>query len=75
MQKNAHCSYCGHAFAPDQPWPRTCAACGNMTYRNLMPVAVVLLPVDDGVLAIRRGIEPARGQFVMPGGFMDFGES
>ncbi len=46
-----------------------------MTYRNLTPVAVVLLLVDDGVLAIRRGIEPARGQFVMPGGFMDFGES
>lgn len=75
MQKNAHCSYCGHPFAPDQPWPRACAACGNLTYRNPTPVAVVLLPVDEGVLAIRRGIEPARGELALPGGFIDFGES
>ncbi len=73
--KNSHCSYCGRAFSPDQPWPRACAACGNFTFRNPTPVAVVLLPVEDGVLAIRRGIEPARGQLALPGGFMDFGES
>ena len=73
--KNSHCSYCGQRFAETQPWPRTCSACGEVSYINPVPVAVVLLPVDDGLLLIRRGIEPHRGKLALPGGFIDWGES
>src|SRR5262249_23095956 len=59
----------------DQVWPRLCAACGNITYRNPLPVAVVLVPVDAGLLAIRRGIEPQLGKWAFPGGYVDLGES
>lgn len=72
--KNSHCSYCGAPFAPDQHWPRTCASCGQTSYVNPLPVAVLLLPVDDGLLCIRRGIEPRKGQLALPGGFIDKGE-
>jgi ADP-ribose pyrophosphatase YjhB (NUDIX family) len=74
-QKNAHCSYCGRAFAPDQAWPRHCAGCANITYRNPLPVAVLLLPVDGGLLCIRRDIEPGKGKLALPGGFIDVGET
>ena len=74
-QKNSHCSYCGHAFAPEQPWPRRCAQCGNMTFQNPLPVTIVLVPVDDGVLVVRRAIEPRRGTYALPGGFIDLGET
>jgi ADP-ribose pyrophosphatase YjhB (NUDIX family) len=37
-------------------------------------VAVLLLPVDDGVLLVRRGIEPRIGQLALPGGYIDHGE-
>jgi ADP-ribose pyrophosphatase YjhB (NUDIX family) len=41
-----------------------------------LPVAVVVLPVgDNGVLVIRRDIEPGRGQLALPGGFIDIYES
>lgn len=75
-EKNSHCSYCGNPFAPDQPWPRQCARCGQVTYRNPTPVAVVLLPVDDGLLVIRRGSGNERGvgELGLPGGFIDYGE-
>lgn len=73
--KDAHCSYCGASFAPDARWPRTCARCGQTTWRNPIPVAVALLPVDDGLLLIRRTIEPHIGRLALPGGFMDLGES
>jgi ADP-ribose pyrophosphatase YjhB (NUDIX family) len=35
----------------------------------------MLLPVDDGVLCIRRAIEPGRGLLALPGGFIERGES
>lgn len=49
-----------------------CAACDNITYRNPIPVSVVLLPVDNGLLTVRRNIEPGLGKLCLPGGFIDF---
>lgn len=75
--KDSHCSTCGALF-DTTAWPRTCTSCGATTYRNPLPVAVTLLPVEDeagtGLVAITRTIEPARGGVALPGGFMDFGE-
>ena len=68
------CPYCGSALAKTD-WPRTCTGCGRVSYLNPAPVAVLLLPVDDGLLAVRRGINPGRGQLALPGGFIDFGET
>jgi ADP-ribose pyrophosphatase YjhB (NUDIX family) len=60
---------------PDAPWPRTCAACGETRWLNPTPVGVLIVPVDDGVLLIRRGIEPRRGELALPGGFIVVGET
>lgn len=74
-QKNSHCSYCGTLYAPDQPWPRHCANCHNYTFRNPLPVTVVIQPVDDGVLTVRRAIPPRSGWLALPGGYIEFGET
>jgi ADP-ribose pyrophosphatase YjhB (NUDIX family) len=47
-----------------------------MTYRNPLPVVVVMVPVckeDDtwGVLAVRRGINPDKGKLAMVSGYID----
>ena len=73
--RSLHCSYCGNPFPDGLSWPRTCSACGAISYANPTPVAVVVQPVDDGVLCIRRGIEPGRGMLALPGGFINLGES
>jgi ADP-ribose pyrophosphatase YjhB (NUDIX family) len=70
-KKHAHCSYCGTRFADGQTWPRTCAGCGNISYLNPLPVAVLLQPVGDALLGVRRAIEPALGKIALPGGFID----
>ncbi|MFG2039154.1 NUDIX domain-containing protein [Dactylosporangium sp. NPDC048998] len=53
--------------------------CGETTWRNPLPVAVVLLPVDTdegrGIVVVRRDIEPMRGELALPGGFIELGES
>lgn len=87
MPKDSHCSSCGAPFGasagagaePGGGWPRTCPACGTVSYRNPLPVAIALLPVQDGdgtgLVVIRRSIQPSRGQLALPGGFIDHGES
>ena len=72
---HSHCSYCGHPFEIDQAWPRLCAACGHTSFINPVPVSVVILPVDDGVLVVRRNIPPQIGQLALPGGYINRGES
>jgi ADP-ribose pyrophosphatase YjhB (NUDIX family) len=46
-----------------------------MSFLNPLPVVVVLLPVDDGLLQIRRGIDPGKGLWAFPGGFINLGET
>lgn len=76
---NSHCSYCGAVFPEDAGWPRRCAACGSTSFRNPLPVVVVLQPVLNGtargILVVRRAIQPRLGQFALPGGFINYGET
>jgi ADP-ribose pyrophosphatase YjhB (NUDIX family) len=75
MEKDSYCSFCGKRFELDATWPKRCPACGNSTYRNPLPVAVVLLPMDGGVVVIRRNTEPRKGTLTLPGGYVDYGET
>lgn len=70
LEKDTFCSYCGTRYA-ELVWPRKCQACARMTWRNPTPVAVAIQPVGKGVLVIRRGIEPQKGQLALPGGYVD----
>lgn len=75
QDRYAHCTFCGARFTSGQPWPRRCGACGETSYLNPSPVAVAVQPVGTGLLAVRRGIAPARGRLALPGGFIDVGET
>jgi ADP-ribose pyrophosphatase YjhB (NUDIX family) len=75
LRKYSHCSYCGVIFVEGAPWPRACSGCGTISYLNPLPVAVALVPVDGGLLCVRRSIPPAVGEVALPGGFMEVDES
>ena len=75
VQPFSHCMYCGHPFEHNAGWPRTCANCHKMSFRNPIPVCVVLLPVNGGLLAVRRAIPPQIGELALPGGYINYGES
>ncbi len=74
-RQHSCCSFCGRPFLDGQRWPRVCGHCSSTTYRNPLPVALMLLPVDDGLLVIRRGAAPRQGQLALPGGFIELHES
>lgn len=69
------CNHCGTHFL-SKAWPRPCAHCEQITYRNPLPVVVVMVPVRApqgycGVLAVRRGINPDKGKLAMVSGYID----
>lgn len=77
IAREKYCAFCGKKFDTDK-WPRLCT-CGEWTYRNPLPVVNILLPLLDagrtGILIIQRGIEPCYGEWALPGGYMELGES
>lgn len=53
-----------------------CRQCDRVHYRNPLPVVVGVLSREDGeILLIRRGIDPGKGKWALPGGFMEEDES
>lgn len=79
LQKDRHCSYCGTAYPEPLVWPRNCLSCQSITWANPIPVAVVLIPIQSpqgqGLLVVRRGIEPRKGWLSLIGGFVEENES
>jgi len=75
-----HCRVCGNPTvyrvpADDNRDRAVCTVCGEIHYEN--PINVVgTVPIwGDQVLLCRRNIEPRRGLWTLPAGFMELGES
>ena len=59
---------------PDPPRP-ACPACGFVDYGNPSPTVQAWIERDGAYLALRRNQEPLHGEWNMPGGFVEAGES
>lgn len=53
----------------------TCAACGFIAYENPKIVTGSVVVVDGRILLCRRAIEPRRGYWTIPAGYMEMGET
>lgn len=74
-RKHSHCGWCGTPHHSGDGWPRTCRRCGNRSYCNPLPVVVAIVPCGNGLVGVRRNIEPSRGMLTLPGGYLDCGET
>ena len=76
------CPYCAAPFEtrtlPADPQPRlVCPSCRYVHYLDpKLAVGTIIHPVDDPgtIVLVRRAIEPGRGLWVFPGGYVDRGE-
>lgn len=76
-----YCRNCGTAVAyrtPDDGDTReraVCPACGTIHYENPINVVGTIPVLGDRVLLCKRNIEPRRGKWTLPAGFMELGET
>ncbi len=76
-----HCSRCGAKLAtamlPEENRERlACSACGYIAYVNPRLVVTTIPVTGEGeAVLLRRGIEPGRGWWAQPGGFLEVDET
>jgi len=75
-----HCKACGgearYGIPPDDNRERaTCTVCGTVHYENPLNVVGTVPVWNDKVLLCLRNIEPRKGYWTLPAGFMELGET
>jgi ADP-ribose pyrophosphatase YjhB (NUDIX family) len=59
----------------NEPRRLVCRACSFIFYQDPKVVAGTVFTIDGGIVLLKRGVEPALGKWVFPGGYVDRGES
>lgn len=75
-----YCSHCAGSISlavpPDDDRPRhVCGDCGTVHYQNPKLIAGCIAEWEDQILLCRRAIEPRRGYWTLPAGYMENGET
>jgi ADP-ribose pyrophosphatase YjhB (NUDIX family) len=72
-----YCPRCGHALEDQEVFGRVrrfCPACDMIVFREHKVAAGVLVEHDGRVLLVRRRMQPRRGMWTFPAGFVEFDE-
>jgi ADP-ribose/FAD diphosphatase len=80
MTTRRFCNRCGAVMAVavpagDNRERHLCDACGHIDYQNPRVVVGAVVEHAGGVLLCRRAIDPRRGFWTVPAGFLELGES
>ena len=78
MKKLVYCSTCGnlnkYSFI-DGNKRYHCEQCKSIHYQNPKPTATLICPYNDQILLVQRAFEPGKGEWGLPGGFLELGET
>ena len=74
------CPRCGgdlekRIVKPAEPKRLVCLYCSFIFYQDPKVVAGTIFTLDGRIVLLKRGVEPAMGKWVFPGGYVDRGES
>lgn len=72
------CSQCGGRLEEkliDDKTRLYCPACGFVQYLNPIPAAAVTIVQDGRILLVKRAVEPRKGLWSLPAGFLEIDES
>jgi 8-oxo-dGTP diphosphatase len=77
MSAFSYCPRCGSQLPIDRARPHApqkCLCCGTTHFHNSKPCAGALIVDGNSVLLAERGVAPHRGDWDVPGGFLEAGE-
>lgn len=77
MNNFIYCPRCASRLEHKVVFNRTrpcCAKCGFIHFRDPKVAVVAFVTFGDKLLLICRAVDPGRGMWALPGGFMDAGE-
>jgi mutator protein MutT len=70
------CPKCGHSLTKISPRNTLCKNCGLDYYVNPRPCnAIIIIDDKKRILLVKRAIDPCKGLWDLPGGFIDIGET
>jgi mutator protein MutT len=70
------CPKCGKSFTKISARNTVCKDCGLDYYINPRPCNAIIITDDENrILLVRRAINPSKGLWDLPGGFIDIGET
>ena len=78
VKKRTHCSFCGEKISQRKEGDILrdyCASCDTFFYKNPLPVVSSIVVVDRELLLVKRKYEPHIGEWCLPSGFAETGES
>ena len=78
MKKLIYCSNCSkkNSFEYiDGSQRYHCQSCKTIHYQNPKPTATLICPNDDKILLVQRAYDPGKGEWGLPGGFLELGET
>lgn len=79
MREKRYCPYCGTGLVEkfcEGALRRYCNRCNEPIYENPLPATcMVVVDNKDRVLLVKRSVEPKKGFWCLPGGFMELGET
>jgi ADP-ribose pyrophosphatase YjhB (NUDIX family) len=78
MKKLIYCSNCGkrNSFGrKDGNIRYYCLVCETIHYQNPKPTATLICSKGDEILLVKRAFDPGKGEWSLPGGFLELGET
>lgn len=78
MEQKSHCHFCGGPLISNFIEGRQrlfCQTCARPLYENPIPATcLVVVNAKNKVLLVKRDVAPKKGEWCLPGGFIELGE-
>ncbi|MBU2488797.1 MAG: NUDIX domain-containing protein [Proteobacteria bacterium] len=79
MREKQYCAFCGNPLELREAEGRVrpfCPLCEIPIYENPVPASALVVVDGEGrILLVKRSVDPKKGMWCLPGGFMELGES
>jgi 8-oxo-dGTP diphosphatase len=72
-----YCPYCAHLLVKKHIDGRTrfyCENCDTVIYKNPLPATASVIINNNKILLVKRKFDPCRGEWSLPGGFIEIDE-